>query len=113
MVALRARLPREAHTSRPWRIHQIAPDFDLLDVWQLPTPGGSGDFGRLLAIMRSLDAERSSPVVQALFTARWALGKLFHWDGSSDGIDSRVRSRGQRLPPPQADASLAGASAGG
>ena len=24
----------------PWRIHEIAPDFRLEDVWALPTPGG-------------------------------------------------------------------------
>ncbi|MDT5334712.1 MAG: hypothetical protein QOD90_217 [Mycobacterium sp.] len=98
MDTVGTRLPREAHTSRPWRIHQIAPEFEVLDVWRLPTTGGSGDFHRLLAVMRSLDAERSSPVVHALFAARWALGWLFRWDGSSDGIDSRVPSLRDRLP---------------
>ncbi len=98
MVAVRTRLPREAHTSRPWLIHQIASEFDVLDVWTLPTPGGAGDFSRLIAVMRVLDAERSSPVVQALFAARWALGRLFRWDESSDGIDSRVPSLRERLP---------------
>ena len=38
------RLPNTAHTSRPWRIHDIAPDFELEDVWALPTPGGPDDF---------------------------------------------------------------------
>jgi len=33
-------LPDTAHTSRPWRIHEIAADFRLEDVWALPTPGG-------------------------------------------------------------------------
>ena len=28
-----------AHTSRPWRIHEITRDFRLEDVWALPTPG--------------------------------------------------------------------------
>src|SRR5918995_1836455 len=35
----RVRLPNAAHTSRPWRIHELAPDFRLEDVWALPTPG--------------------------------------------------------------------------
>jgi uncharacterized protein DUF2867 len=34
------RLPRTAHTSRPWRIHEVAGDFRLEDVWAMPTPGG-------------------------------------------------------------------------
>jgi hypothetical protein len=38
------RLPDAAHTSRPWRIHELTPDFRIEDVWALPTPGGPGDF---------------------------------------------------------------------
>ena len=104
-------MPREAHVSRPWRIHHIAPEFDVLDVWTLPTPGGPGDFSRLLTVMRSIDAERSSPVVHALFAARWALGRLFGWDDSKDGIDSRVTSLRDRLPD-LADSSPADVSTG-
>jgi hypothetical protein len=33
------RLPNNAHTSRPWRIHELTHDFRLEDVWALPTPG--------------------------------------------------------------------------
>src|SRR5215217_2599577 len=44
----RMRLPNTAHTSRPWRIHEIARDFRLEDVWALPTPGGPDDFPRLV-----------------------------------------------------------------
>ena len=36
----RMRLPDTAHVSRPWRIHEIARDFELEDLWALPTPGG-------------------------------------------------------------------------
>ena len=35
-------LPDTAHTSRPWRIHELTRDFRLEDVWALPTPGGPG-----------------------------------------------------------------------
>ena len=42
------KLPNNAHTSRPWRIHEITPDFRLYDVWALPTPGGPDDFPRLV-----------------------------------------------------------------
>jgi hypothetical protein len=42
------RLPKEAHTSRPWRIHELAEDFELKNVWKLPTPGGPDDLARLV-----------------------------------------------------------------
>ena len=34
------KLPKSAHFSRPWRIHELTRDFRLEDVWALPTPGG-------------------------------------------------------------------------
>ena len=52
------RLPTTAHTSQPWRIHEIAPDFRVEDVWALPTPGGPGDFPLLIG-HRRLDRPRA------------------------------------------------------
>jgi hypothetical protein len=49
------RLPNTAHTSRPWRIHELAPDFRLEDVWALPTPGGPDDLPRLVSAIFSGD----------------------------------------------------------
>jgi hypothetical protein len=43
MRGQRVKLPNSAHHSRPWRIHEIAHDFRLLDIWVLPTPGDSDD----------------------------------------------------------------------
>ena len=43
-----ARLSRAAHFEQPWRIHDIASDFIVEDVWALPTPGGPDDFPRLI-----------------------------------------------------------------
>ena len=64
------RLSDTAHTSRPWRIHEIAPDFRLYDVWALPTPGGPHDFPRLVRQMSSGDpsdgASRAGRVLWAL-----------------------------------------------
>ena len=42
------RLPDSAHTSRPWRIHELTPDFRIEDVWQLPGRGGSDDLPRIV-----------------------------------------------------------------
>src|SRR5213076_835324 len=61
----RMRLPNTAHTSRPWRIHELTGDFRLEDVWALPTPGGPDDFPRLVQMMASTDSsDTSSPVVR-------------------------------------------------
>ena len=93
------RLPDSAHTSRPWRIHEIAPDFRLEDVWELPGVGGPDDFPRIVQLIASMDtAESSSPAVRMLFAVRWKLGELFGWDDPADGIGSRVPTLHDRLP---------------
>ena len=93
------RLPATAHTSRPWRIHEIAPDFELEDVWALPTPGGAEDFPRLVELATSLDGSRSSSrAVRALFAIRWKLGELLGWDDPSAGAGSRVPTLRDRVP---------------
>jgi hypothetical protein len=94
------RLPSDAHTSRPWRIHQIASDFRLEDVWALPTPGGPGDFPRLVEGFASSDPLRSpSRAVRTLFGIRAKLGELFGLDDEATGVGSRVPTLRDRLPP--------------
>jgi hypothetical protein len=93
------RLPDSAHTSRPWRIHEIAPDFRVEDVWALATPGGWDDFPRLVQGFASGDPSRSlSRAGRALWALRWKLGELFGWDGPETGIGSRVPTLRGRLP---------------
>lgn len=93
------RLPDTAHTSRPWRIHEIAPDFTLEDVWALPTPGASDDFPVLIELARSFDPEKSSSrAVRSLFALRWKLGGLLGWDEDGAGLGSRVPTVLQRVP---------------
>jgi Protein of unknown function (DUF2867) len=100
-----ARLPKSAHFSRPWRIHEIASDFRLEDVWALPTPGGPDDFPRLLELMARFDAERgSSPVARALFAIRWKVGALMGWDKDDSGLGARVPTLRDRLPADLRDA---------
>jgi hypothetical protein len=99
------RLPDSAHTSRPWRIHELTPDFQLEDVWALPTPGGPDDFPRLVQLTTSLDPSQSSSLaVRALFAIRWKLGELLGWDGTDSGIGSRVETLRDRLPEDLRDA---------
>jgi hypothetical protein len=99
------RLPNTAHTSRPWRIHELTSDFRLADVWALPTPGGPDDFPQLAQLAASGDPFRSSSgLVRTLFTIRWRLGKLLGWDGAKTGIGSRVATLRDRLPKDLRDA---------
>ncbi len=93
------RLPNTAHTSRPWRIHELTRDFRLEDVWALPTPGGPDDFPRLVERFASGDpSQSSSGAVRALFAIRWKLGGLLAWDDPDAGLGSRVPTLRDRLP---------------
>jgi hypothetical protein len=75
------KLPESEQTSRPWRIHELAGDFQLLDVWALPTPGGPDDFPRLVEVFASADtAESPSRASRALWAIRWKLGEIVGWD---------------------------------
>jgi len=99
------RLPNAAHTSRPWRIHELTTDFRLEDVWALPTPGGPDDFPRLVALITAGDpSQGSSRAARALFAIRWKLGELFGWDGPDTGLGSRVPTLRDRLPADLRDA---------
>src|SRR5436305_3544948 len=93
------RLPDSAHTSRPWRIHEIAPEFQLEDVWALPTPGGPDDFPRLVHGTTAQDMSgHPSFAVRFLFAVRERLGGLLGWDDAATGVGSRVPTLRDRLP---------------
>jgi hypothetical protein len=99
------RLPDTAHTSRPWRIHEVAPDFDLEDVWALPTPGGPADFARLVDHFAVGDtAANPSWIARTLFAVRWKLGEVFGWDDPDSAVGSRVPTLRDRLPEDLRDA---------
>jgi hypothetical protein len=93
------RLPKTAHTSRPWRVHDLTRDFELEDVWELPTPGDRDDLARLVQqVVRPDDGDEFPAVVRALFVLRWRLGALFGWDKAGSGVGERVRPLRERLP---------------
>lgn len=93
------RLPGSAHTERPWRIHEVAREFRLEDVWALPTPGGPDDFPRLVRLISSFSPSRSSTVVRFLFAIRWQVGALLGWDSPDTEESSARRTLRDRLPP--------------
>lgn len=94
------RLPDAAHTARPWRIHELMGDFDLEDVWALPTPGGPCDFPRLVQLIASSDPSQDSPsrAARALWAIRRKLGERFGWDAPDAGLGARVPTLRDRLP---------------
>src|SRR5437667_9891168 len=99
------RLPNTAHTSRPWRIHELTHDFRLEDVWALPTPGGPDDFPRLVHLIASSDLlQGSSRAARMLSAIRWKLGELLGWADADAGLGSRVPTLRDRLPVDLRDA---------
>jgi Protein of unknown function (DUF2867) len=87
------------HLTRPWRIHEIVPDFRLEDVWALPTPGRADEFAILVEEFVAADpTETPSRAARALWSLRWKLGELFGLDDPGAGLDSRVTTLRERLP---------------
>ena len=92
------RLANSAHTSRPWRIHELAPDFRLEDVWELPWRGGPEDFPRAVQLIVSGDPSHSLPgPARALVAIRSKLGELLGWDDPDTGLGARVPTLRDRL----------------
>ncbi|WP_214318188.1 DUF2867 domain-containing protein [Nonomuraea sediminis] len=100
------KLPKTAHTSRPWRIHELTRDFTVEDVWSYRTPGaGPDDFPAMLAALRVAGGIEKQPrPVRFLFDLRWKLGGLLGWDKPSAGVGRRVASLRDRLPGDLRDA---------
>jgi hypothetical protein len=89
----RAHLPALAHP-------RDRTDFELEDVWALPTPGGSDDFPRLVRQIAASDPSRSFPgAARALWELRDKIGELLGWDSSDADLGSGVPTLRDRLPP--------------
>jgi hypothetical protein len=70
------------HSDHAWRVHTLAPDFELLDVWSVPIhadPARGESFARFLDVVlaNGLAAGRAT---SALVELRRVLGRLFGWD---------------------------------
>jgi Protein of unknown function (DUF2867) len=99
-----ARLPNSEHTSRPWRIHELTPDFRLEDVWALPASGDKGDFTALVQGFADGDLSQGSWIARTLWEIRWKVGGLLGWDEAETGLGERVPTLRQRLPRDLLDA---------
>ena len=99
------RLPNAAHTSRPWRIHELTAGFRLEDVWALPTPGGPDDLPRLVQQIAADDpAQSDSRAARALWAIRWKVGELLGWDRPDAGPGATAPTIRDRLPADLRDA---------
>lgn len=99
------RLPDRAHSTRPWRIREIVDGFELEDVWAVRTAAAADEFARFIELGVSYDpAQSRSPILRALFAARWKLGAVFGWDEPDAGSGTRVPTLRDRLPDDLRDA---------
>src|SRR6516162_2370605 len=93
------KLPNSAHTSMPWRIHDLTRDFRLEDVWALPALGQRDEFPQLVDGFAAADPSRSLPAAaRMLWQLRFKLGERLGWDDEKTGIGSRVPTLRDRLP---------------
>ena len=98
------KLPNSEHTSRSWRIHDVAPDFRLEDVWALPAHGQEDDFSALVRGITAGDPSEGPWLARALWTIRWRIGELLGWDDAETGLGGRVPTLRDRLPGDLLDA---------
>jgi hypothetical protein len=82
---------------------ELAPDFDLLDAWELPAEGGPTEFGDLVDLLTSWQPGRAgSRLSRFLFSVRYRLGSTFGWDRDVNTlpipgcVETSLRDR---LPP--------------
>lgn len=95
------------HERRPWRIHDLVPDFTLEDVWALPTPGGPDDFQALLDLVGSMDpTQTESRPARFLWDFRNRLGAWFDLGEISEPADGG--ESGELPIPGTAETSLRG-----
>jgi hypothetical protein len=67
----------QAHRARPWRVHDIAADFELLDVWAFDLGGSRPTLDDFLArLWPAMEAMSGSPLMRA----RVAIGRVLGWD---------------------------------
>jgi hypothetical protein len=99
------KLPNAEHECRPWRIHDLVPDFTLEDCWALPVHGGPEDFEALLDLAGSFDpAKAESRPTRFLWSFRDRLGRWFDLGEISTPMDEAAA--GELSIPGSAETSL-------
>jgi Protein of unknown function (DUF2867) len=82
------KLSNAEHERRPWRIHELVPDFTLEDVWALPMEGGPEGFEDLLDLAGSFDPSNAdSRPTRFLWNLRDRLGSWLDLGEISTAVD--------------------------
>ncbi|MCR9092694.1 MAG: DUF2867 domain-containing protein [bacterium] len=104
------RRPNDDHLAQPYRVHALAPDFELLDVWRYPIVAPKDvAFATFLEFM--VESQRAlvsgnGPAAR-LFRLRGWLGERFGWDREESRPDEDTPQRESlraRLPAADRDA---------
>lgn len=72
------RITADQHHARPWRVHTLAPDFEVIDVWQFTLGPGTPVLRDVLACFWSVFRDIAAKSVLA--RTRLAAGRWFKWD---------------------------------
>ena len=94
------KIANDEHERQPWKVHALADDFELEDVWRLPIRGDQQPGRDFTAFADTMTFEApQAGVVGMLFRLRLWLGEVFGWDGEErlDIPDSAERSVIERL----------------
>jgi hypothetical protein len=80
------KIANSIHYEQTWRIHSLANDFHLEDVWQFPVEVEANSEVELQDFLRILEPTKSASgfktkVSSVLFRIRERLGTMFAWDG--------------------------------
>jgi hypothetical protein len=75
---------RQAHYAHPWRVHTLAPDFEVIDVWrfELQLEPGRGFDAFLDTYWEAIHALERSP----LGRLRVAIGRVLGWDDAPNTL---------------------------
>jgi hypothetical protein len=94
------RIPNSVQLTAPWRVHELASDFDLEDVWAYPgIAGTAGDFDAYLSMVLKQNPVADGPFpARALWRARDLLGKWFRIGEITPPAGSVLDSLTPRLP---------------
>lgn len=91
-AAYKARIDVNQHLQHAWRTHTLMPDFDIEDVWRLPTVL-TADQSAVLArqtLFSGMEQLTQHGLVGLLFKLRLVLGRRFKWD---DQPETRITLR--------------------
>jgi hypothetical protein len=97
------RRPENDHLELPWRVHEIAGDFELLDVWRFPVRGGPGvPLATFIDFFEEVQGELVSGTSPAglLFRLRGWLGRVFGWDDPvrPSAVEAAAKGKGKGRP---------------